>query len=382
MEVVVLAGGLGTRLRSAVADIPKCLAPVAGKPFLEYLLQWLGIHKVEHVVFSVGYLSEQVISFIEGRQWPFSYDFAIENEPLGTGGGIRLALEKCHGDKVVVVNGDTFFPVNLDRLTFDGPVTLALKPMKDFSRYGAVDFQNGVITAFREKAPCADGLINGGVYAIDREFLELGHLPQKFSFEKEVLEPLASIGKLYGTVQDSYFIDIGIPEDYELAGWAIPEWFKVQEASAKIMKADADTLFLDRDGVLNRHITGYVQNWADWTWTPGILDAMREWAGKFRRIILVTNQRGVGKGLMTDEDLARVHSAMMADIIGAGARIDLILCCTAVSDDDPRRKPNPGMFHDACALFPDISASRSVMLGDSPSDAAFASAAGLQFVQM
>lgn len=383
MEVIVLAGGLGTRLRGAVRNIPKCMAPIGGdRPFLEYLLRYLAMYPVEHVVFSVGYLKEQVISFVEGREWPFSYDFAIEDEPLGTGGGIRLALEKCRGSKVFVINGDTFFPVPLDRIPFTGPVTVALKPMKDFDRYGAVELDGSSITAFREKAPCAEGLINGGIYAIDREILDLGHLPQKFSFENEVLRPLAAMGKLRGTVLDSYFIDIGIPEDYELAGWAVPKWFAVKEASASVIKRDADTLFLDRDGVLNRHIPGYVRMWEEWTWMPGILEAMKLWAGKFRHIIIVTNQRGVGKGEMTDEDLSRIHSAMMADILQAGARVDLVLVCTAISDSDPRRKPNPGMFADACALFPDITPEGSVMLGDSPSDEAFAAACGMSFVEM
>jgi D-glycero-alpha-D-manno-heptose 1-phosphate guanylyltransferase len=109
MEVIVLAGGLGTRLRSVVHEIPKCLAPIGGKPFLGYLLDWLGEYPVHHVVFSVGYLREQVIDYVKGREWPFSYDFAIEEAPLGTGGGIRLALSKCHENQVFVVNGTRSF---------------------------------------------------------------------------------------------------------------------------------------------------------------------------------------------------------------------------------------------------------------------------------
>ena len=113
MEVIVLAGGLGTRLRSVVHEIPKCLAPVAGKPFLGYLLDWLVSQEADHVVFSVGYQREQVIDYVQSQDWPFTYDFAIEETPLGTGGGIRLALGKCIENQVFVVNGDTFFPVDL-----------------------------------------------------------------------------------------------------------------------------------------------------------------------------------------------------------------------------------------------------------------------------
>lgn len=395
MEVIVLAGGLGTRLRSVVHEIPKCLAPIGGKPFLGYLLDWLGKYPVRHVVFSVGYLREQVIDYVKSREWPFSYDFAIEDTPLGTGGGIRLALEKCHENQVFVINGDTFFPVDLNAMPSTHAVTLALKPMKDFDRYGAVEIagQAGndgpscpvptghLITRFHEKQHCDEGLINGGVYLLDRSRLDLSILPEKFSFEKEVLEPGAAIGEIGGWVSDAYFIDIGIPEDYQKAQWAIPAWFAVQKASEAVLKADATTLFLDRDGVLNRHLPGdYVRTPQMWEWMPGILQALAQWAWKFKHIVLVTNQRGVGKGLMTDAQLAQVHAQMMQDILEAGGRIDLILTCTAVSEEDPRRKPNPGMFYEACELFPDIDAKSSVMLGDSQSDAAFANNCGIRFI--
>ena len=391
MEVIILAGGQGTRLRSVVQDIPKCLAPVAGRPFLGYMLDYLSAYPVDHVVFSVGYLKEQVMSYVQAHSWPFSYDFAVEDTPLGTGGGIRLALEKCHGERVFVFNGDTFFPLPLDAVPFAGPVTVALKPMKAFSRYGAVTVipsgrsesrVSHTITAFREKAYCEEGLINAGVYAIDRTKLHLEALPARFSFEKDVLEPMASARELQGWPVESYFIDIGIPEDYDKAQWEIPAWFAVQKASAQVLASKAEALFLDRDGVLNRLLEGsYVKSWADWQWMPGILEELPKWAAKFKHIVLVTNQRGVGKGLMTDADLVRIHARMMQELLEAGGKIDLILTCTAVSDDDPRRKPNPGMFREACALFP-LDPQRCVMVGDSDSDAAFARNCGMAFIRL
>lgn len=381
MEVIVLAGGLGTRLRSVVHEIPKCLAPVGGRPFLGYLLDWLAAQGADHVVFSVGYLKEQVISYLQDNPWPFAYDFAVEDTPLGTGGGIRLALSLCRENIVFVVNGDTFYPVDLSSMPFDKPITLALKPMKDFDRYGEVELINNNVTAFQEKKHCEEGLINGGVYAIDRSGLDLGSLPEKFSFEKEVLEPGAAIREIGGWVSNAYFIDIGIPEDYGKAQWALPAWKAVKEASEAVLQASAQTLFLDRDGVLNRHICpGYVTRWSEWEWMPGVLEELPRWSAKFPRIVLVSNQRGVGKGVMTDEDLSRVHAQMMADILEAGGRIDLALYCTSVSDEDPRRKPNTGMFREAQALFPEIDAKSSVMLGDTQTDAAFAENCGMQFI--
>ena len=386
MEAIVLAGGLGTRLRSVVHDIPKCMAPIGEDPFLSYVLDWLSRYGVTHVVLSVGYLKESITEWVSSREYPFEIVYAVEEEPLGTGGGIKLALSLCRERKVVVVNGDTFYPVCLDAMPFDSPLTVALKPMKDFDRYGAVTvtpdrfggLNGGVqILAFKEKQPVKEGLINGGVYALNG--LDLSGFPEKFSFEKEVLEPFSAQGKVRGWVSDSFFLDIGVPEDYALAQTELPMYRTVKEASAKVLASDADTLFLDRDGTVNRHIEGdYVRTWEQFEFLPGILEEFPKWASRFRHIIMVTNQRGVGKGLMTDAALADIHSRMLRSIQAAGGRIDAILTCTAVSDDDPRRKPNLGMYREARALFPDIS--KAVMLGDGKCDMEFAANAGIEFV--
>ena len=383
MEAVILAGGLGTRLRGVIGEIPKCMAPVAGKPFLQYQLEWLSRFGIRHVVFSVGYLKEQVIDFVKAREWPFAVSFAVEKEPLGTGGGIRLALQKCREKQVFVLNGDTFYNVDLRALSFTAPVTLALKPMRDFDRYGAVDWDGDLVTGFREKQYCAEGLINGGVYAIDRSQLDMSLFPKTFSFEREVLEPLTDYGLVAGEVQDGYFIDIGVPEDYARAQRELPEIQAVLNASDAVLSAEADTLFLDRDGVINRWLPGdYVKSWDQFTFLPGILECLRKWAGHFKHVILVSNQRGVGKGVMTPEELDKVHARMLSEILAAGGRIDAIYTCTELDGDHPMRKPQPGMYLEACRDFPDIVPERSLMLGDSESDRHFAAGCGMSFVLM
>lgn len=383
MEAVILAGGLGTRLRSVVSEVPKCMAPVDGKPFLQYMLEWLSRFDVSHVVLSVGYLREVIFAFIDSREWPFEISYAVEEEPLGTGGGIRLALTKCREDRVIVLNGDTFFNVDLKALTFAAPVTLALKPMRDFDRYGAVDLDGGLVTGFHEKTACTEGLINGGVYALVRSRLDLAFYPGRFSFEKDLLEPLAAARLVAGQVQEGYFIDIGIPEDYTRAQRELPEIRAVLKASDAVLAVGADTLLLDRDGVINRWLPGdYVDSWEKFSFLPGILESLREWAGHFRRIFLVTNQRGVGKGRMTQEQLETVHARMRSEIAAAGGRIDGIYLCTAVSEDDPRRKPNRGMFDEILAAYPDVRPERTVMLGDSRYDREFAANCGIGFVLM
>ena len=383
MEAIILAGGLGTRLRSVVNDVPKCMAPVDGKPFLQYLLKWLPRFGVTHVVLSVGYLREVIFDFIDSQTWPFEISYAIEEEPLGTGGGIRLALSMCHGDKAIVLNGDTFFNVDLDALTFTAPVTLALKPMRRFDRYGAVDWDGDLVRGFHEKKACDEGLINGGVYAIDRSQLDLALYPKRFSFEKDLLEPLTDLFLVAGQVQDGYFIDIGIPEDYARAQRELPELQAVLKASDAVVTSEADTLLLDRDGVINRWLPGdYVDVWDKFTFLPGILESLRLWARRFRHIFLVSNQRGVGKGVMTQEQLDTVHARMLEDIPAEGGRIDGLYVCTALSGEDPRRKPNPGLFNEIRADYPDVVPERTLMVGDSRYDREFAENCGIGFVLM
>ena len=148
---------------------------------------------------------------------------------------VGLALQKCRGKQVFVLNGDTFFNIDLNALSFSAPVTLALKPMRDFDRYGAVDWNGDLVTGFHEKQPCAEGLINGGIYAIDRSQLDIALYPKKFSFEKDLLEPLAGYGLVAGEVQDGYFIDIGIPDDYARAQRELPEIQAVLNASDSVL---------------------------------------------------------------------------------------------------------------------------------------------------
>ncbi|MBR5055876.1 MAG: HAD-IIIA family hydrolase [Bacteroidales bacterium] len=372
MECVVLAGGMGTRLRSVVADLPKCMAPVAGKPFLHYIVESLETAGFDHIIFSLGYKHEAIEEWIAGRKGSARITYVVETEPMGTGGGVRYALSQATEKDVFVLNGDTYFDVSyrkmLARHKASGAVaTLALKPMEYFDRYGEVAVDTtGHITAFREKRPCEEGLINGGVYVIRRDALDV--LPEKFSIEKEFFEKEVSRGTLAGFVSDGYFIDIGIPEDYERA----------QEEFAKGVYKRFDTLFLDRDGVINVQIVGdYVRRPEQMQFISGSLEALARLRPVFRRMIVVTNQRGVGKGLMTEEDLKAVHDYMCNEVERAGGHLDAIYYCTIPDDSCPRRKPNPGMMEDAKADFPDIDLSRSIMVGDKESDMLFAERAGV-----
>ena len=230
MEVIILAGGLGTRLRSVVSEIPKCMAPVAGKPFLWYLLKYLARYEVSRVILSVGYLREVIYQWIDEVKdgFPFTFDYAVEDEPLGTGGGIKLAMDRIEGTEALILNGDTFFDVDLNdlickHLNQNALLSLALKPMNNFDRYGNVKCnERGEILVFEEKRYCQQGMINGGIYVLDKVIPFFDHLPRKFSFETQVLEPNSGKGCISGIVQDRYFIDIGIPEDLAKANIEFP----------------------------------------------------------------------------------------------------------------------------------------------------------------
>lgn len=381
MECVVLAGGMGTRLRSVVSDLPKCMAPVAGRPFLAWLLDDLLDNGFEHIILSLGHLHDVVEEWVSWQPFRDRVTCVVEREPLGTGGGVRLALGMADEDEVFVLNGDTFFGVDFNEmLSFHrksgAAATLALKPMRNFDRYGEVLCDDsGKIISFREKQPCAAGLINGGVYLLGRNCLD--GMPDRFSLEKDYFEPLAAgdakDGFLAGFRSEGYFIDIGIPADYERA--------QRDFASGAWRPYRYDALLLDRDGVINVLRPGdYVKDWSEFEFCEGATEALRLLSPLFRRIVIVTNQRGVGRGLMTMSDLELIHGRMLSAIRDAGGRIDRIYCCTSTDEADPRRKPNPGMAEEVVADFPDIDLSRSLMVGDSASDLEFARRAGVPAV--
>ena len=379
MECVVLAGGKGTRLRSAVADLPKCLAPVAGRPFLDALADHLEEAGFDHIILSLGYRHEAVEAWAAKRRSGARITCVVESEPLGTGGGVRLALRQAGEPDVFILNGDTFFGVDYAAMaTFhrekDALATLALKPMRNFDRYGEVTCDaQGRITAFHEKRPCTSGLVNGGVYLLRRDALET--MPERFSLERDCFEPLAGSGRLAGFRSEGYFIDIGIPADYARAGRDF--------ASGAWRPYPYDALLLDRDGVINVLRPGdYVKSIDEFVFCDGALEALRLLDPLFRRIVIVTNQRGVGRGLMRDADLQQIHDWMCARIRAAGGRIDRIYVCTDTDDANPRRKPNTGMIYEVLADFPDIDPQRSILAGDSDSDLLFAQRAGIPAVRI
>src|SRR5690606_8534139 len=378
-EAIILAGGLGTRLRSVVSDLPKCMAPVAGRPFLYYVINQLRLQGVERFIFSLGYKHEYIGRYLAEQFPTLQYECSIEDEPLGTGGAIRLAMNLSTAKSVLIANGDTLFKADLDKVyhahqLHKSACTLALKPMQHFDRYGVVEIDaNQTITAFHEKKYYEEGLINGGIYLVNANQFRENDFPEKFSFEKDYLEQAYTKKTIHGVIDDGYFIDIGIPEDFQKANTDL------KRPVFDLKKIDQSwTLFLDRDGVINHDKVGcYIFNPDEFRFYDQVPEAMQKLATRFGRLIIATSQRGVGRGLRRVQDLTDVHQKMRNGIEAKGGRLDAIFYASSIDNKDRLRKPNPGMALEAKRKFPEIDFSRSVMVGNNISDMQFGRNAGM-----
>ena len=217
---IILAGGFGTRLRRVINDLPKPMASINGKPFLHYVFVYLSRQKIDKAILSVGYRAAVIEAYFRDKYLDIEIVYSREEEPLGTGGGIKKGFQHVD-DFAFVLNGDTFFDIDLNAVESfhtetSSDISLALKPMKNFDRYGTVELKDERILKFDEKKPVAKGLINGGVYFLHKKMLN-DVKEEKFSFEKDLLEKLVTDRKINGKIFYDYFIDIGIPEDYEKA---------------------------------------------------------------------------------------------------------------------------------------------------------------------
>ncbi len=221
MQAVLLAGGLGTRLKSVVSDRPKPMALIEGKPFMEYVIHELSRHGITEIIFAVGYKGSMVEEYFgDGRKFGVTVSYAYEEELLGTAGAIKNAGRFITEDYFYVLNADTFYQIDYGRLlrirqekALD--MALVLRQVPDVSRYGKAVLTDGLLTAFNEKTEePGPGTINGGIYLLSRKLLE--EIPAgKVSLENEMIPRWLSEGRrLGGFVNDGYFIDIGIPEAY------------------------------------------------------------------------------------------------------------------------------------------------------------------------
>ncbi len=217
---IILVGGRGTRLGALSAAMPKPMLPVAGRPFLEYLVHQLRRSEIRTIIFACGYRCEVVRAYFnDGRRWDIRMVFSEEREPLGTGGALRLASELVEGERFLAMNGDSFLAVDPRAVAGeepDVPASMALVTVADRGRYGNVERSpDGMVARFAQgERTGGPGLVNAGIYAFRRDAMLLIPRGRPCSLEHEVLPRLAGRG-LRGVPFDAYFVDIGLPDTYD-----------------------------------------------------------------------------------------------------------------------------------------------------------------------
>jgi len=221
MEAIVLAGGMGTRLREVIPNLPKPMAPICGKPFLEILLSQLAQKGFTRVILSVGYMSEVISEYFGDSFGGINLVYAKEDSPLGTGGAVRLALSACTAEHIYVFNGDTFLDLEVEET--ESLWGLARKPIivsrevPDTTRYGRILVCGGKICAFSEKDQSGPGLINAGCYILRKTQLDGFPIGEAFSLESDYLRREVERAEFINFTTNGKFIDIGIPSDFNRA---------------------------------------------------------------------------------------------------------------------------------------------------------------------
>jgi D,D-heptose 1,7-bisphosphate phosphatase len=375
-QAIILVGGKGTRLGALTSSTPKPLLELApGVRFLDLLLEQFARHGFTDIVLLAGHLGDQVEQLYAGRQ---VHDAAVrvvrEPEPAGTGGALSYVAGTL-APWFVMANGDSYLDFNIRQLTRPPleSITgrLALRTVPDVGRYGAVELFGDRIVAFQEKRSNGGaGLINGGVYLLNRSVLEMIQGP--CSIEHDVFPKLAAAGRLAGMVTDGFFLDIGLPETYEQAKADLPK------------RRFRPAAFLDRDGVLNVD-HGYTHRPEDLTWIAGAREAVRDLNDAGYLVFVVTNQAGIARGYYTERHASAFHARMQEELAEAGAHIDGFYTCpfhedATVADyrhaDHPDRKPNPGMIQRAMHEWP-VCRDGSFLIGDRDTDLEAATRAGI-----
>jgi D,D-heptose 1,7-bisphosphate phosphatase len=375
-QCAILVGGKGTRLGALTQATPKPLLEIdQDTVFLDLLIEDVARQGFTDVILLAGYLGEQVRARYANRTIAGAVvRVVVEPQPQGTGGAL-LAAKDLLAPRFLLLNGDSFFDINLRGLAADAApfaAALALRRVTDASRYGVVERDGQRIVRFREKDPANIGpaVINGGIYVLDRSILSsIERLP--CSIETEVFPVLAAKGELAGFERTGYFLDVGLPESLATGRRELPA------------RRCRPAIFLDRDGVVNRDVD-YAHLPEQITWIDGAISAIRYLNDTGYRVIVVTNQAGVAHGYYDEAAVNTLHRWMQEQFALAGAFVDHFYYCPYHPEgrvekyrrQDPNRKPNPGMILQAFADYRCIK-ERSFLIGDKPSDVQAAQAAGI-----
>ena len=378
-QMAILAGGLATRLGAISAETPKAALPIGGRPFLAWQMQEISRYGVEEILFLCGHLSDRLREIVTAiaAELPKKLIIRFSEEPVRAGtGGALFHARALLDERFLLCNGDSFFDTNLAALLAagegDGPEVLArmvVREVADTSRFGLVTLDGDRVAAFAERGGAHPGLINAGIYLLDRRIV--GEIPEICSLERDVLPPLVQAGAVRATIGAGYFIDIGIPDDLVRAEQELPA----------VLKRRA--LFLDRDGTINIDY-GWVGSRARWEFVAGAEDTIRMATEAGWHVFIVTNQSGVARGFYDVADVESLHAWVADRVRQCGGTIDDIRIAPHHPDaivpeyrgDSDWRKPKPGMLLDLLRAW-QLDPGRCVLVGDQATDVAAAEAAGM-----
>ena len=221
MEAIILAGGFGTRLKPLINNLPKPMAPINKRPFLEILLKSLQEKGFKRIILSLHYMPEKIINYFKDSFNGMKIDYVIEESPLGTGGAIKNSFSEVNNEQVYIFNGDSYVDFDFKiteklRKRINDPI-IFLKEIDNVERYGTVKIKNNLIIGFEEKAKRGKGFINAGIYILNKKLFSDFPDKKAFSFEKDYLAKKINKSPHYFYLCEGLFIDIGIPEDFRKA---------------------------------------------------------------------------------------------------------------------------------------------------------------------
>jgi D-glycero-D-manno-heptose 1,7-bisphosphate phosphatase len=355
---------MGARLGTLTKNLPKPILPVAGRPFLHYVLWALENQGVKKIVVSAGYKADVIKSTLDDiHDFSLEVHHVTESSPLGTGGGARFAAEILDDGPFFVLNGDTIFDVPLSDLAAlkdnnESMSAMALRCVNDVARYGAVRIDGNTVISMDEKTERGEGLINGGIYLLDKNTL-FSHLPSgASSIERDLLPGLIKNKSLIGLPYRGFFIDIGVPETYEAAQTILPRWKN---------NRNRPFLLLDRDGTIIAE-KNYLSDPNQVEIIPGVIEGLLSLQEKGFGFVVISNQSGIGRGYYGEEDTRAVNDRMIALLSQYGITIDGIFFCPHSPEERCLcRKPRPGMVYQAIDNL-GFSLEHTAIIGDKACD--------------
>ncbi|MCB9084590.1 MAG: HAD-IIIA family hydrolase [Bdellovibrionaceae bacterium] len=381
MKAVILAGGKGTRLGDLAKDIPKSLVPIAGKPLLDYQLEWLAREGVKEVLLLTGYLSEKIEAHCgDGSKWGLKCEYLVEDTPLGTAGALKDAESKLPGE-FLVVYGDVLVDIDLKNLMEfhqskkDSVATLMVHPNDHPHDSDLIEFDgNHKITQFHGKPHDPNrwyhNQVNAAVYVLSPKIFS--HLEKgKFAdLGRDVFPGLVKQENFYAYPSAEYLKDMGNPERLD----AVERDVRSGKVSRLNRKNPRPAVFLDRDGVICPH-QDYLHDAKDFRLFPEVPEALKKLNKSDYLTVLVTNQPVVARGLTDEAGVREIHKKMESLLGQEGAKLDAIYFCPHHPDggfEGERseykvncecRKPGPGMIHQAAEFF-NLDLTKSYIVGD------------------